>query len=82
VLDEPSLDVRHNLVEWPSAGFMAEQVAEAELGRGGEFTRGSNSSSSEVRKSPEGLTRGRARRRLHPWDGLYFGRGRDSAPEG
>jgi hypothetical protein len=82
VLDEPSLDVHHNLVEWPSEGFVAEQVAKAELGRGGEFTRGSNSSSGEAEKSPEGWTQGRARRRLRPWARLCFGRGGDFALEG
>jgi hypothetical protein len=38
-------------------------VGEAELGRGREFARGTNLTSGEEEKSPEGWTRGRARRR-------------------
>jgi hypothetical protein len=36
-------------------------VAEAEIGQGGEFARGLNSSSGEAEKSLEGWTRGQAR---------------------
>jgi hypothetical protein len=80
VLDEPSLDVRHSLAEWPSAGFAAEEVAEAELGRGREFIRGLNSLSGKAEKWPEGWTRHRAWWRLRPWVGLGVGRGEEMRP--
>jgi hypothetical protein len=82
VLDEPSRDVCHSLAEWPSAGIVEEQVAEAKLGRGGEFTRGPNLSSGEAEKSLEVWARGQARQKLCPRAELCFGRGGDFAPEG
>jgi hypothetical protein len=68
-LAELSLDVRYSRAEWPPVGFVAQLVAEAELGRDGECARRLDPGSGEAE-------------RLHPWARSHFGRGEEIVPEG